>query len=161
MDALWWILIVSLMAIGLIGTVVPLIPGSVIILVAVVIHRIVFGEAASVGWFTLVGLTLLMIAAQTLDFLSGSLGAKWFGATRWGAIGGILGGIVGLFFGLIGIFIGPVIGVLVGEMLGGRGILPAGKSTWGTLLGTAAGIVAKLLIGVAMIGWFFLALWLR
>ena len=62
MDALWWILIVSLMAIGLIGTVVPLIPGSVIILVAVVIHRIVFGEAALFLGFFLPGETAVLVA---------------------------------------------------------------------------------------------------
>lgn len=161
MDVFWWILIVSLMVIGLVGTVVPLIPGSVIILAAAVIHRLVFGEAASVGWMTLIGLTVLMLLSQALDFVSGSLGAKYFGATRWGAIGGILGGIAGLFFGLPGIFIGPVVGVLAGELLGGQGILPAGKSTWGTLLGTAAGMLGKFVIGVAMIAWFFLALLLR
>lgn len=161
MDVLWWMLIIFLMVIGLVGTVVPLIPGSVIILAAAVIHRLAFGEAASVGWFTLIALTVLMLLSQALDFLSGSLGAKYFGATRWGAIGGILGGIVGLFFGLPGIFIGPIVGVLTGELLGGQGILPAGKSTWGTLLGTVAGMIAKFVIGVVMIAWFFLALLLR
>ena len=57
-----------------------------------------------------------------------------FGATRWGAIGGILGAIIGLFFGLIGIFVGPLIGALAGELLGGKGLLPAGRSSWGAVL---------------------------
>jgi len=98
-----------------------------------------------------------MILAQLLDIVSGSLGAKWFGATRWGAIGGILGAIVGLFFGIVGIFVGPLIGALVGELLGGQGILPAGKSTWGTFVGTTAGIVGKFAIGLIMIAWFAVA----
>jgi len=59
--------------------------------------------------------------------------------------------------GLIGIFVGPLVGVLVGELLGGKGVLPAGKSTWGTLLGTTAGVVARVGIAVVMIGWFLLA----
>ena len=145
------------MLIGLIGTVVPLLPGSVIILAAAVMHHLALRAEHSVGWTTLIALTALMLLSQVLDIVSGSLGAKWFGATRWGAIGGILGGIVGIFFGIPGIFIGPLAGVLIGELLGGKGILPAGRSTWGTLLGTTAGMVGKFLIGIVMIVWFLIA----
>jgi len=154
MDLLWWVLTSGLMLIGLVGTVVPLVPGTVLILVGAMVN---YFTLQSIGWGTLVGLTLLMILAQALDILSGAVGAKWFGATRWGAIGGILGAIVGLFFGLIGIFVGPLVGALLGELLGGKGILPAGKSGWGTFLGTTAGIVGKVAIGVIMIVWFALA----
>jgi uncharacterized protein YqgC (DUF456 family) len=52
------------------------------------------------------------------------------------------------------------VGVLAGELLGGKGLLPAGKSTWGTFLGTTAGMVCKLAISVVMIAWFLVAaLW--
>lgn len=157
MDFLWWTLTLILMLIGLAGTVLPLIPGSVIILAAAVMHHFVLGPEKSVGWTTLVILTFWMLLAQALDIVSGTIGAKYFGATRWGALGGILGGIVGIFFGIPGIFLGPIVGVLLGELLGGKGILPAGKSTWGTLLGTTAGLIGKALIGVIMILWFLLA----
>ena len=86
------------------------------------------------------------------------MGAKYFGATRWGAVGGILGGVVGIFFGLPGLIIGPLLGVLIGELLGGQDILPATRSTWGTLLGTTAGMVGKVLIALVMIVWFAVAL---
>ncbi len=154
MEALWWFLTLGLMLAGLVGTVIPLVPGTVLILCAAVLNHFALH---SVGWPTLVVLTVMMIAAQSLDIVSGSLGAKWFGATRWGAIGGILGAIVGLFFGLIGIFVGPLIGALIGELLGGKGLLPAGRSSWGTLIGTTAGIVGKLSIGLLMIVWFLVA----
>jgi uncharacterized protein YqgC (DUF456 family) len=154
MDALWWTLTVLLMLVGLVGTVVPLIPGSVLILCGAVLNHFTLH---TIGWGTLVALTILMLIAQALDIVSGSLGAKWFGATRWGAIGALAGGIIGLFFGLPGIFIGPLLGALVGELLGGKGLLPAGRSTWGTLLGTTAGILGKVGIGFTMIAWFIVA----
>lgn len=157
MPALWWTLTLVLMLIGLVGTVVPLLPGSVIILAAAVVHHFGLGPERSVGWGTLLGLAALMLVSQALDIVSGSIGAKWFGATRWGAIGGILGGVIGLFFGIIGIIVGPLAGVLAGELLGGKGILPAGRSTWGTLLGTTAGMVGKFVIGIIMIVWFLVA----
>lgn len=142
------------MLVGLVGTVVPLIPGAILILLGAVVNHFAIG---SVGWGTLIVLTLLAAAAQGLDIVSGAAGAKWFGATRWGAVGGILGAIVGLFFGLPGLFVGPLLGAIVGELLGGKGILPAGKSGWGTFLGTTAGIVGKLAIAFFMIGWFAIA----
>ena len=154
MEALWWFLTVALMVVGLIGTVVPLVPGTILILCGAVLNHFFLH---SIGWSTLLVLTLLMIAAQALDIVSGSLGAKWFGATRWGAIGGILGAIVGLFFGLPGIFVGPLVGALIGELLGGKGLLPAGRSSWGTLIGTTAGIIGKFRIGSVMIVWFLVA----
>jgi uncharacterized protein YqgC (DUF456 family) len=153
----WWALTIALMTLGLIGTVLPLLPGAVIILAAAVMHHFALGPEQSVGWTTLVALMVLMLLSQALDVVSGSIGARWFGATRWGAIGGILGGVMGIFFGLIGIFVGPVVGVLAGELLGGKGILPAGRSTWGTLLGTTAGMIGKFAIGLLMIAWFLIA----
>jgi len=159
-DTLWWTLTVVLMLVGLVGTVVPLLPGTTIIFAAAVLHYFMLGEAKSVGWWTLAALLALTILSHVLDLVSGSIGAKKFGATKWGAIGGIVGAIVGLFFGIIGIFVGPLVGVLAGELIGGKGLLPAGKSTWGTFLGTTAGMVAKLFIASLMIGWFLLvALW--
>ena len=157
MTTLWWTLTLLLMLVGLVGTVVPLLPGTTVILAAAIGHHLLLGEEHSVGWWTIAGLALLTALSFVVDFFSGAMGAKYFGASRWGAIGGILGAVVGLFFGLIGLFVGPLIGALVGEMLGGRGILPAGKSGWGTFLGTTAGIISKLLIGVLMIAWFLAA----
>lgn len=160
MTILWWTLTLLLMAVGLFGSLVPWIPGPVIIFAAAVLHYVLLGAAKSVGIATLVALGVLMILALAVDLVSGSLGAKWFGATRWGALGGIVGTVVGMFFGLPGAFIGPVVGVLIGELLGGRGILPAGRSTWGTFLGTTAGMIGKFGIGFIMVVWFLVAAFL-
>lgn len=154
MEVFWWVLTIGLMVAGLIGTVVPLVPGTVLILLGAVVNHFALH---SVGWGTLVVLTLLTILAQALDIVSGAAGARWFGATRWGAIGGILGAIIGLFFGLPGLFLGPLAGAMIGELLGGKAILPAGKSGWGTFLGTTAGLVGKVALGLLMITWFTVA----
>jgi len=157
MELLWWTLSLLLMLAGLAGTVVPFIPGTALILTGAVIHRWALGPETGAGWGTLAGLAFLMILSQIVDFLGGAAGAKYFGATRWGAIGGILGGIVGLFFGLPGLILGPLAGVLIGELLGGQGVLPATRSTWGTLLGTGAAMIARIGIAFVMVGWFLLA----
>lgn len=158
MVILWWTLSFLLMLSGLIGVIVPFIPGAVLIFLGALLHRLGLGAEASVSWWTLGGLLLLTLIAYALEFFAGSIGAKYFGATRWGIIGGLVGGIVGIFFGLPGLIVGPLAGVMIGELYGGRHLRDATRSTWGTLLGGAAGLVAKLAISFAMIAWFAIAL---
>ena len=157
MTSFWWTLTLILMMIGLVGAAIPLLPGTTIILAAAILHRLMLGEAHSIGWFTIGGLTVLTVISYAVEFLSSSVGAKKFGASRWGAFGGVMGTIVGLFFGLPGVFIGPLAGVLLGELIGGRALLPAGKSAWGSFLGNTAGLILNLIIAGTMIGWFMLA----
>ena len=161
MPAFWWTLTLVLMLAGLIGTVVPVLPGTTVILAAAIMHHLALGEAHSVGWWSIGALTVLAVLSYAVDFGSAAVGAKYFGATRWGAVGGIIGTIVGMFFFPLGIFIGPLVGVLLFELLGGQRLLPAGKSTWGTFLGTTAGIIGKLTIAGAMIAWFLIAALVR
>jgi uncharacterized protein YqgC (DUF456 family) len=156
MHLFWVILVIVIMLAGLAGTIIPLLPDTPLIVAAAILHHFIFGQHGA-SWATILVLTSLMLASLVLDFISGSMGAKYFGATRWGAIGGILGAVIGIFYGPIGLFIGPLAGVLLGELLGGRGLLPAGRSTWGTFLGTVAGMAGKFAIGVLMIGWFLVA----
>ncbi len=157
MNYVWWTVTIILMLIGVAGTVLPLLPGTTIILAAAVLHHLLLPPEQTVGWWTIGGLALLTVVSYIVDFVSGTVGAKWYGATKWGAIGGIIGAIVGLFFGIIGVFVGPLLGVLVGELLGGKGLLPAGKSTWGTVIGTTAGIILRFAIAVVMVLWFLFA----
>ena len=156
MHAAWLILILLLMLIGLSGTLIPLLPDTPLIVAAAILDHFLL-PAQGASWTTILVLTFLMLLSLILDFISGSIGAKYFGATRWGAIGGILGAVIGIFYGPIGLIAGPLAGVLLGELLGGQGILPAGRSTWGTFLGTVAGMAGKFAIGVLMIGWFLVA----
>ncbi len=156
-----WSLTICLMLVGLIGAVVPFLPGPLIIFIAGIAHTWLRPESA-MSWQGIVLLSLLLVTAYVLDFVSGAMGAKWFGASRWGVIGVFVGGIVGLFFGLIGLIVGPLAGGLVFELLfAKRRMGPAVKSTWGTLLGTGVGLVIRVVLSLAMIATILIdALWL-
>ena len=151
MELFWWLFTIVLFAIGLLGTVLPFVPGTTVILAAAIIHRIMLGADKSVGWVSIGILVLLTLLSYGLDFLGGYFGARYFGATRWGTFGAIIGAVVGLFFGLIGLFVGPVIGALTGEFIAGKKLVDAGKAGWGSLLGNLGGMFAKLTIAVIMI----------
>jgi uncharacterized protein YqgC (DUF456 family) len=152
----WWFLTIVLFAVGLIGTVLPIIPGTTVILAAAIIHRIMVGAEKSVGWSTIAILVLLTVATYALDFLGGYLGAKFFGATKWGMFGAVFGVLVGIFFGIPGLFIGPVVGAIAGEFIGGKRMIDAGRAGWGSLLGNLGGMIGKLAIALAMITLFLM-----
>ena len=151
MELFWWFFTIVLLAVGLIGSVLPAIPGATIILAAAVIHRIMLGPEKSLGWRALTVLVLLALATYAIDVLSGYFGAKYFGATKWGTFGAIIGAIGGLFFGIIGLFVGPAIGAIAGEFIAGKRMIDAGRAGWGSLLGNIGGMIAKLVIALAMI----------
>jgi hypothetical protein len=156
MEALWWLFAIVLMALGLIGTVIPIVPGTTIILAAAVVHRLALGANRSLGLSALIAMLVLTLVTYAIDAAAGYLGAKRFGATKWGLIGGAAGAVMGLFFGLFGLFVGPVIGAIAGELIGGKEVMKAGRAGWGTFLGGLAGVIAKLFIGLIMIAIFLM-----
>ena len=151
MDTLWWVVAIVLMAIGLIGTVLPIVPGAVIILGAAILHRIMVGPEKGMAWWGLAALVLLALLSYGLEYLSGYFGAKYFGATRWGVIGAVIGGIVGVFTGFVTLLVLPIVGAIVGELIAGKRLINAGKAGWGTLLGNLAGMIGKLVIAFGMV----------
>jgi uncharacterized protein YqgC (DUF456 family) len=155
-ELFWWLFAIGLFAIGLIGTVVPILPGTSIILAGAVVHRMMLGPEKSIGWPTIGVLVLLTLATYALDFLGSYFGAKYFGATKWGTLGAIIGALIGLFFGIIGLFFGPVIGAITGEFIAGKRMIAAGKAGWGSLLGNLTGMIGKLVIALAMITIFLM-----
>jgi uncharacterized protein YqgC (DUF456 family) len=157
MEMIWWLIAIVLMAVGLLGTVLPVLPGTTVILAAALIHQIMLGNEKSLGWWNLAALVLLTLLSYGVEWLSGYFGARRFGATKWGIAGAVMGGIAGLFFPFPGLLVGPVVGAVAGEFFSGKRLVSAGRAGWGTLLGNLAGMVGKLTIALVMISWFLLA----
>jgi uncharacterized protein YqgC (DUF456 family) len=146
-----WLLTGSLLLAGLIGSVVPLLPGPFLIFIAGILHSFLL-PSAGMSWQGIFILCLWLVLAYFVDLAAGAMGARWFGASRWGIIGVFVGGIVGLFFAPIGFILGPLLGGLAFELLfAKKRMAPAVKSTWGTLLGTGVGLIVRVLISLAMI----------
>ena len=68
MELFWWSMVLLLMAVGLIGAVLPIFPGTAVILAAAILHRVMLGPAKSVGWLSLAVLIALTLASYALDF---------------------------------------------------------------------------------------------
>jgi uncharacterized protein len=137
------------MVIGLIGSVVPGLPGTPLILLAAVGHRLYFGLTGPSN-LTLVVLVVLTLVSLVFEFLASVLGAKKFGSTWRGALGAVIGGLAGLFFVPIGIFVGPFLGAMLFEMMGGKEYKKAANAGLGAVVGLLLGIIGKFSIGVMM-----------
>jgi uncharacterized protein YqgC (DUF456 family) len=154
MKALWTAVTLLIMAVGLVGTVLPIIPGILVIFAGYLFYGFAtgwqaYGPAAIAVWSVVTGLVLL------LDFYSGAIGAKRYGASRSGAWGSLIGGMLGtLVAGFPGLLLGPFVGAAVGEMLRGRSHREALRSGWGTFIGFMVGSVVKIGLGVVMVGTF-------
>jgi len=161
MDTLVWILTALLMLVGLVGTVVPLIPGAALIVAGAALHQGLLPDGQSVGWGWVLVLIGLAVLSSGVDLLASALGARRFGASKWGALGGLLGAIVGLFFSLPGLILGPIVGVILAELLVARKEWrAAARASWGTIVGTLLGALGKLVVAVGMVGLFWaLLLW--
>ena len=151
-----WTVTICLLLAGLVGCILPILPGHLILLIAAVAHRLMLGPDSGLRWWSFVILGALMAISQTFEMLSGAAGAKWFGGTRWGAIGAIVGSIVGLFFLPLGLLAGPLIGAFVCEIgFAKKDTRPAVVSGVGSVVGTLAGMGFKIVVGLLMLGWFF------
>lgn len=165
MLTLYWLL-VALMVVGIIGAVVPGIPGTSLILAAIVIWGAVQGFA-SVTVPLIVAIAVL-VCGIGIDFLASYWGAKQAGASKWGQIGAFVGLFLGVFgllpalpFGgpLIGILLGPLLGAIVGEYIYQRDFNLALKAGVGIVVGSVVGNLIQGLLAIATLGVFLFTTW--
>ena len=137
--------------VGLIGTVLPVIPGTILIFAGALLYAFVDGFQV-VGWPTLVVLGVLTAVATTADLWATSVGAKIGGASGWSVVIGLLAGLVGfVVFNLPGAIIGAVLGVLLTEIVRVRDWKQALKAGSGWLVGWILSTVVQLGIGLVMV----------
>lgn len=153
------ILVLLSMGVGLIGQLLPIIPGNLIIFLTAFIYGLLTGFKEVNLWILIV-LAILALFNQVVDYLSSLFGAKKFGATRLGIVGAMVGGIAGLIIGnLLGLFLFPILGAILFEFISGKKKFKDSlKVGVGTFLGFLGGTFVKLIIGIIMISIFLWAI---
>jgi uncharacterized protein len=156
MELLLWILAAVCVAVGILGVVLPALPGAPLVWLGLLFAAWAEGFTRVSGW-TLAFLAVLAISTLVIDVVASAAGAKRVKASGWAIAGAVVGTVVGLFFGLPGLVLGPFVGAVAGELAARRGWRTAGKVGVATTLGLLLGIAAKTAVVFAMLGVFVLA----
>ena len=162
MTELWtgYAIVLLIMFIGVMGNLIPGIPGTPLILAGALGHQLYFAGQGGVGWWWVAALAALGLVALGLDYLATLIGAKKLGATWKGMVGAVLGVIVGVFvFPPIGLIVGPFVGAMGFEWAFGREARESAKAGVGAVLGLALGVLGKLICSVVMFALFAFAAW--
>ena len=141
-DYVLLILGIILMILGIMGCLVPVLPGPPIsYLGLIMLHVTRFGQFTTT---VLVSLAAIAIVVTILDYIVPIWGTRKFGGSKYGIRGATVGLIIGLFLGPVGIIVGPLIGAIVGELIFKDDMKYAIKAGFGSLLGFLTGIGLKL-----------------
>ena len=151
-----YVLAALLVIAGLAGTILPVIPGALLIFAGLFLAAWADGFA-QVGWIALAIIGVLGALSFVVDFVASVLGAKRVGASPLALLGATLGGIAGIFLGIAGMILGPFAGAVAGELLARGGLRKAGKVGLGTWLGLVAAAIAKVFLAFMMIAAFLIA----
>jgi uncharacterized protein len=156
MSAVWLVIGVLLIVVGLAGLLLPMLPGMPLVFLGALAIAAADGFTR-VGYLSLGLIAVLAIAGSVLDHVAGVLGAKRGGASRWGLAGAVIGLIVGLPFGLPGLVLGPALGAAVLEFARDQELRRAARASTGVLIGFVLGTVVKYAIACVILGILLLA----
>ncbi|MDR1789485.1 MAG: DUF456 family protein, partial [Opitutaceae bacterium] len=98
LPALVWTLTLFLAAVGTLGVVVPLLPGTTLIFFGMVLHKLLL--PGDLGWAAIGLVALIWFLSLVVDFAGAAIGARLFGGGKWGMAGATGGALVGMFFSL-------------------------------------------------------------
>lgn len=152
-----WLLSATLIVIGVIGTVLPALPGVVFVFAGILLGAWIDDfTVVSIG--TVVACGVITLIAWGVEYVAGIMGAKKVGASRQAVIGSLIGTVAGVFSGLWGLLFMPLAGAAIGQYIYDRDLIRAGNVGIATWLGMVAGMLAKIALSFLMIGIFVAAL---
>jgi uncharacterized protein YqgC (DUF456 family) len=158
MNSLLYAIAAAWILVGLVGAVVPALPGIPLMFAGIWLAAGVDGYH-HLGLWWLLGIAVVGAIGLSVDLLAGALGAKRVGASKQAVWGAFVGTVIGLFCGLPGLLLGPFVGAVLGELAAGNGVLRSthvGASAW---LGLIFGTIVKLVSSLMMVALFGAGWW--
>lgn len=146
--------------VGLIGSVVPALPGPPLSWVGLLLFAFTTQAWSNVWW--VVGITgAITVFLIVLDYLMPAWSAKRYGGSRGGQRGATLGALVSLVVfpvlgvvigpaNIVGILLGPLVGAYVGELAAGTAGDKALKAAFGSFLGLLASTLVKFIFALLL-----------
>ena len=141
---------------GLLGVLVPLVPGTTLILFGMLLHK--FFLPGSLSWGMFGWIFLVWIISVIVDFVGVLIGTRLFGGTKWGMAGASGGAFVGMFFSLPALILGTIFGAVVAERYAAK---RTGKQSLRAGMGAAVGFIlstgGRLFCAMVMVALFLYA----
>lgn len=156
MEILIWIIIIACFIASFASIIFPIIPGPLVLWIGYLAYFF-FIDGDALSWFFWIGIILLTILLIVSDIIANSYFVKRYGGSKWGERMAAVGVIVGSFIiPPFGIIILPFVLVIITEIIQKRTTNESLKAAIGSLFGFLSGTVAKVIIQIIMILWFFL-----
>jgi uncharacterized protein YqgC (DUF456 family) len=154
MEVVIYVVAGVLMIIGLLGCLLPILPGPPLNYAGLLLMQLLDPTPFTTRFMIIWG--VIVVVALALDYFIPAWGIKRFGGSRWGVIGTIVGLIAGLlFFPPFGIIIGPIAGALAGELLSGRPHKEATRAAFGSFIGFLTTTFLKLTVSAVLTYFYF------
>ncbi|OGS82305.1 MAG: hypothetical protein A3G95_08055 [Flavobacteria bacterium RIFCSPLOWO2_12_FULL_31_7] len=153
MEYILLILGICLLIGGIIGSIMPVLPGLPISWLGLLCLFFIPGIETN---YWLLGITLVItILLSILDYFIPAKGTKMFGGTSYGIWGTNIGLVVGLFFPPLGFLICPFLGAFIGELINNsQDKKHALNAAFGSFIGFLAGTFMKVFYGFVLLGVF-------
>lgn len=158
MEILWWVLIVVSFIAAFAGMIFPIIPSVLMLWIGFLIYQFLLTDV-NIGWGFWIAMSIWTVILIFADIIANSYFVKKYGGSKAGERVAAIGVIVGSFIiPPFGIVIVPFIAVFITELIikktGNEALLAA----VGSLIGFLSGTIAKIVIQLIMIIWFFIAI---
>ncbi len=157
MDIILIIIGFVFLVIGIIGCILPGIPGPPLAYVSLIFLEFTSAEPFDADF--MMYWAAIVVVVTLLDYFVPIWGTKQFGGTKYGMWGSIIGLIIGIFTGPWGVVIGSFLGAYIGELIGGMRNEKALRAGLGAFLGFVAGTIMKFTVSLIIGFYFFVELW--
>ncbi|SFU29904.1 hypothetical protein SAMN05216480_101524 [Pustulibacterium marinum] len=158
MDLILLLLAAGCLFMGILGSVLPVLPGPGLSWVGLLLMYLT--KTIETNWWVLSITFAIVVLITVLDYVIPSYGTKKYGGTKWGVFGTTVGLIVGLLAPIpFGVIIGPFLGAFVGELIGKATPSKALKAAWGSFMGFLASTFIQFVITAVYLGIFIKVVW--
>lgn len=151
-DSLIQLLFLGIMVVGIVGAILPVLPGAPLTFGALILAKIF--HFSEIHWGILILFGILTLLGIVMDYLIPILTTKKMGGSKYGIWGMIIGLIIGIIFspfGFVSLIISPFLGAFLGELLYDyKNQKRAFRAALGSLLGYALTSSYGLILSLTM-----------
>ena len=148
------------MILGLIGSLLPVLPGPLTSWIGLLLLHLT--DTIAMDWPFLIITLVIAILVWLLDYIIPALGTKKLGGSRYGMVGTSIGLVIAIFFPILGVFgivFWPFIGAFIGELLNNNNSNTAAKAAFGSFIGFLTSTLIKFIVTIIYLGLFISKIW--